>query len=376
MEKKTNPLFSIITVCLNAEKSIRSTMESVLNQKWENFEYIIVDGVSTDATLSIVQELAGEDRRIQWYSEPDSGIYNAMNKGICRAKGDFLLFLNAGDEFHSDDVLDQAAEVVIGADIVIGDVAFKKDSGLHKTTYSVGLELLENLKKGRCVCHQVVFASKQCLGSGFDEDFMFCADYDWLCRQVNAGKKIVKLDAVVTDFDIHGVTSQVRYQKQHWKEYFEVIRRNFPPTGFRYGAEVKALFVQQRKEHIWYEFMNRWLSLKQRGVNLSSFFTDKGINSIAIYGIQHMGERLYDELRNSEVEVVYAVDRNYEEATWDIPVIHPDDVLAAVDAVVITPIFDFLEIKDKLSEKLDCPMFFIEDVLFFEYKEMYAHRCN
>lgn len=369
MNQRSNPLFSIVTVCLNAEKTIRPTMESVLNQTWQDVEYIIVDGASTDATLDIVQEFTKTDDRIQWHSEPDSGIFNAMNKGIRYAKGNFILFLNTGDEFHSDDILEKAAGVVIGADIVIGDVAFKTDSGLIETTYPVGRDLFENLRKGRNVCHQVIFASKQCLDGGFDEDFMFCADYDWLCRQVNAGKTIVKLEAVVTDFDLQGVTFQVRYQKQHWKEYFEVIRRNFPPTGFKYGSEVRELFVQQKKDHILYEFMNRWLMLKQRGIEISSFFSKKRIYTVAIYGIRCMGERLYDELKESEVNVEYVIDRNPIELDGKVLVRHPDEELKPVDAVVITPIFDYLEIKDKLSDKLDCPMFFIEDVLFYEYED-------
>ncbi len=369
MNQRSNPLFSIVTVCLNAEKTIRSTMESVLNQTWQDVEYIIVDGASADATLGIVREFAKTDDRIQWHSEPDSGIFNAMNKGIRYAKGDFILFLNAGDEFHSDDILEQAAGVVIGADIVIGDVAFKTDAGLVEATYPVGTDLFENLRKGRNVCHQVIFASKQCLDDGFDEDFMFCADYDWLCRQVNAGKIIVKLDTVVTDFDIQGATFQVRYQKQHWKEYFEVIRRNFPPIGFKYGNEVRELFVQQKKDHILYEFMNRWMMLKQRGIEISTFFSEKGIDTVAIYGIRHMGERLYDELKESEVDVKYVIDRNPIELDGKVQVRHPDEELEPVDAVVITPILDFLEIKDKLSDKLDCLMFFIEDVLFYEYED-------
>lgn len=368
MGEKWNPLFSIVTVCLNAEKSIRSTMESVLNQKWKNFEYIIIDGASTDETLNIIQEFARDDRRIRWNSEPDKGIFNAMNKGIRYAKGDFLLFLNAGDEFHSNDVLSQAAEIVLGADIVVGDVAFKTDFGLSNTTYSVGAELLENLKKGKNVCHQVIFASKECLIGGFDERFKFCADYDWLCRQVNAGRKIAKLDAIVVDFDVKGVTFQVRHQKKHWEEYFEVIGKNFPRAGFIYGDEIKALFVQQRKEHFLYEFMNRWLALKQAGADFSTFFSSQGIRSIAIYGIHHMGERLYDELKGSRVKVMYGIDKNARESVWEIPIFRPDDVLKPVDAVVITPIFDFLEIKDYLSAKMECPMIFIEDVLFYEYE--------
>ncbi|MBD5489849.1 MAG: glycosyltransferase [Lachnospiraceae bacterium] len=368
MKQEQNVFFSIITVCLNAEKMIRKTMESVLNQTWQNFEYIIIDGLSTDATLAIVQELAENDKRIQWISELDSGIFNAMNKGIHRARGSYLLFLNAGDEFHSKDVLEKAAKVVEGADIVIGDIACKTEAGLEEVTYPVDAELLENLRKGKSVCHQTIFASKRCLEDGFDENFMFCADYDWLCRQVNAGRKVVKLNAVVVDFDMHGVTFQVRYQKRHWKEYFEVIGKNFSRLEFKYGEEVKNLFIQQRKEHIMYEFMNRWLELKQRGVELSTFFSRQRIQTIAIYGIHHVGERLYDELKESEVKVAYFIDRNPK--MLEIPVLRPDEILDQVDAVVITPIFDFLEIKDSLSAKLDCPMFFIEDVLFYEYEAM------
>lgn len=368
MREKTTPLFSIITVCLNAESSIRPTMESVLNQTWRDFEYVIVDGASNDRTPNIIQKFARHDTRIQWSSEPDRGIFHAMNKGINYATGDFILFLNAGDEFHSDNVLEQAAKAITGVDIVIGDVAFKTKFGLSETVYPIGLELLENLKKGKCVCHQVVFASRECLAGGFDEKYLFCADYDWLCRQVNAGKRVAKLNAVVTNFDGHGVTFQVRHQKRHWEEYFDVIGRNFPQTGFQYGDEVKALFIQQRKEHFLYEFMNRWLSLKQAGIDLSMFFSGQGIQSIAIYGVHHMGERLYDELKGSKVRVVYAIDRSPGGVEWEVPVFYPDDVLEPVDAVVITPVFDFLEIKESLSSKLDCPMIFIEDVLFSEYE--------
>lgn len=370
MEQKKYILFSIITVCLNAENIIQSTMESVLSQTWQNFEYIIVDGASKDATLDIVQEIAKNDRRIRCVSEPDHGIFNAMNKGIRRAAGDFLLFLNAGDKLHSTDVLEKAAGVVTEADIVIGDMAYQTETGLSRAIYSAGEELVENLRKGKMVCHQAIFASRQCLKDGFDEHFMFCADYDWLCRQVNTGKKTIKLNAVVVDFDLQGVTFQVRHQKRHWEEYFEVIGRNFPRLEFKYGDEVKALFVQQRKDHILWEFMNRWLALKQKGFELSTFFLNKGIQTIAIYGIYPLGERLYEELRRSKVEVMYVIDRNPKKLEGDVSVLRPDEELNPVDAIVITPILDFLEIKDSLSKRFDCPIFFIEDVLFYGYEKM------
>lgn len=359
--------FSIITVCLNAENVIRPTIESVLKQDYENFEYIFVDGVSTDGTLEIIQEYAQRDQRIQWRSESDSGVFNAMNKAIKRAAGEYLLFLNAGDEFHDSKVLSRAAKMAAGADILIGDLAFKTENGLDVRVYSAGEKLLENLRRGESVCHQVIFASRECVKDGFDERYTTCADYDWLCRQVNAGKRVIHLGIVVADFDTHGITFQVKYQKTHWKEYFEVIGKNFPPIGFPYGQEVKKLFVQERKTHFMYEFMNRWLLLKQKGIELSSFFVRQGIHLVAIYGIDHMGQRLYDELKGSPVRVNYAIDRNPRKIDWDIPVYSPDDALENVDAVVITPLFDFMDIRRTLEMKMNCRMLFIEEILFYEY---------
>lgn len=366
-EHLANIKFSIITVCYNEEKTIRATIESVLNQKWGNLEYIIVDGASKDATLEIIQQYAEKDKRIRWFSEKDSGIFNAMNKGIRLAEGEFLYFLNAGDKLHSDDVLNKVAEIAVGVDVVIGDIVFKSDTGDVEHSYAVGRELRENLEKGHCVCHQVIFASKECLKDGFDEQFQICADYDWLCRQICAGKKIVKADMIIVDYDTHGVSNQVQYHKLHWIEDFLVIEKNFPELKSKYSEEIKKIVIKERKELYQYQLMNQWLFLKQRRIDFSTFFVRRGMHSIAVFGIHYMGQRLYDELKGSQVHVRYAIDRNPNKDNWEIPVFYPDDELKAVDAVVITPIFDFLEIKAKLSEKLHCPIISIEEMLFYEY---------
>lgn len=359
--------FSIITVCYNEEKTIRDTIESVLNQKWHNLEYIIVDGGSEDATLEIIQQYAKKDKRIRWFSGKDSGIYNAMNKGICLAEGEFVYFLNAGDVLHSDNVLEKVSEIAVGIDILIGDIALKSDTGIVEHSYAVGKELRENLEQGQCVCHQVIFASKRCMEGGFDEQFQICADYDWLCRQVCSGKRIVKADIIIVDYDTQGVSNQVQYQKMRLKENFKVIEKSFPELKYRYSEDIKKIILKECKELYQYKFMNQWLFLKQRGADFSSFFRKQEIKSIAVYGVHYMGQRLYDELKGSQVEVKYAIDIRPNKDKWKIPVVHPDDTLESVDAVVITPFFDFLEIKAILSEKLDCPMISIEDMLFCEY---------
>lgn len=371
MKSDRNPesiKFSIITVCRNEERTIRATIESVLNQRWHNLEYIIADGASWDATLEIIKQYAGKDKRIRWISEKDSGIYNAMNRGIQLAEGEFLYFLNAGDTLHNDSVLEKISDIAAEADIVIGNIGMKSDAEIAEHSYSVGEELRQNLEKCQNVCHQVIFASKRCLEDGFDEQFQICADYDWLCRQVCSGKKIIKADMTVVDYDMHGVSNQLQYEKLRWKERFRVIEKNFPALKFKYGEEIKKLIIRERKELHECRFMNRWLFLKQRGIAFSAFFLQKGVYSIAVYGSHYMGQRLYDELKGSGVDVKYVIDRKPDKDNWEIPAVHPEDTLGAVDAVVITPVFDFLEIRAMLLKKLDCLMIPVEEMLFYDYE--------
>lgn len=101
-KQKEMPLVSIITVCRNSEKTIRKTIDSVLNQIYENYEYVIIDGVSTDETLKIIKEFEPRfSGRMKWISEPDNGLYDAMNKGIKMAKGEWIHILNS-DDFYVD----------------------------------------------------------------------------------------------------------------------------------------------------------------------------------------------------------------------------------------------------------------------------------
>lgn len=358
--------FSIITVCYNAEDTIRDTMESVLKQTWIDFEYILVDGASVDKTLQIVKEYGQKDSRIRWYSEPDNGIYDAMNKGIRYAKGHFVYFLNAGDEFHSRYVLEEIAQTIVDsqADIIIGNIGFKTGAGIKEKKYFVGEALMELLQNGDCVCHQAVFASATCLTEGFDEDFKICADYNWLCQMVNQGRHITKTEVLIADYDPYGISNQACYQKLHWNESFDVVRRNFPELDTKQLIRIQNLFIQERKNRFLYECMNQWLILKQRQIDICSFFMQRGIVRIAIYGMHYLGQRLYEELQGSPVTIAYGIDRGHPIGMDGLRIVAPEDDLVAVDAVVITPVFDFREIRDKLSQKLCCPMFSIEEILF------------
>ena len=146
--------YTIVTVCLNAENTIKETIESVLQQTYKDFEYIIMDGMSNDATISIVEEFA-LDHRVRIYQEKDTGLYNAMNKGIARAKGEYILFMNSGDVFADTEVLAYIQDK-LDADFVYGDVIRiferKKILESYKRT-SLFLLLLA----GRMMSHQSLF---------------------------------------------------------------------------------------------------------------------------------------------------------------------------------------------------------------------------
>ena len=110
--------------------------------------------------------------------------------------------------------------------------------------------------------------------------------------------------------------------------------------------------------------MNQWVKVKQEGKNLSEYFETNGYQKIAIYGMSYAGETLIDELKNTNVEVVYGIDRRSESLYADIDIVSIDDSLENVDAVVVTAITFFDEIEEILCEKLDCPIISLEDVLY------------
>ena len=115
------PIFSIITVCYNEISYIKKTLDSIIRQTSNNYELIVVDGGSTDGTKEVIQQY---EKHIAWWcSEPDKGIYNAMNKGVSHATGEYVIFMNAGDWFYDDRVLEHVYKSGMSTDVIEGYVA-------------------------------------------------------------------------------------------------------------------------------------------------------------------------------------------------------------------------------------------------------------
>jgi len=171
---------SIITVSKNAEETIERTIKSVISQSYTDFEYIIIDGISTDSTIDIIKKYI--DRLSYFISEPDSGIYSAMNKAIVKAKGDYCLFLNADDYLYNDKVIGNVFSKELDYDIIYGDVLYVTQKGTVLYNYPDNLSYYF-LYSGT-LCHQAQFIKRNLFSRYglYDERYKINADYEFLLR--------------------------------------------------------------------------------------------------------------------------------------------------------------------------------------------------
>lgn len=183
---------SVITVVRNAVKTIEQTIKSVINQKYDNVEYIIIDGGSTDGTIEIIRQY--EKNITYWISEPDKGVYDAMNKGISYCSGDIINFLNS-DDYYIDGALEYVAnyfEKNILTDILCCEVMIEKDKTLS-SHYNLWEKYPEKLQEGVMMySHQGIFAKRKCFDTynNFDASYRIAADYAWLLDMYNSGRRI------------------------------------------------------------------------------------------------------------------------------------------------------------------------------------------
>jgi glycosyltransferase involved in cell wall biosynthesis len=200
---------TVITVCFNDAKNLNATITSVVGQTHQNMEFIIVDGGSSDSTLELIR--LHEARITKWVSETDAGIYDAMNKGLRLATGDYLIFMNAGDAFHSDDTVESAMDRIASELekplIAYGRAAIFAEDG----TFLKDLTPLRFVKRNlnmfgtRTVCHQSVFVARAAAPE-YDTKFRLKAELDWYYRLVGRTRddQRLELDLTVADYKLGG----------------------------------------------------------------------------------------------------------------------------------------------------------------------------
>ncbi|GHV57562.1 hypothetical protein AGMMS49579_23600 [Spirochaetia bacterium] len=227
------PLITVVTVVCNGENILEETILSVINQTYTNIEYIIIDGASTDRTLDIIRKY--EDRIDYWMSEPDEGIYNAMNKGIDLATGDWINFMNSGDVLYGQSTVEELVSNTNRYDIVYGDTI--KSNGKYEKARKL---IIMNF--GMCFCHQscivrAAIMKEQC----FNLKYRIGADYYFFlwCRLNN--KNFFYLAKPISIYDINGFSARKRVELV--KEAMLTVNELWPKRiGVFYLYQITRLF--------------------------------------------------------------------------------------------------------------------------------------
>lgn len=234
----SNVRFSIITVCFNAEKDIGKTVQSVLGQNFDDYEYIIKDGGSTDGTLSQIYPLVEGYERVTVISEPDRGIYDAMNLSAEHATGEYVFFLNAGDCFCNEEVLAKTDAFLQSnkADVAYGNIiqveAERRQIRQYGKMYQKKLFYLS----GDCICHQAMFAKRDLFDRKFDLEYKVCADREWQLHWLSSNALFLPMFFNVSEVLSDGFSRT--HIKDFEKEVKECINIYFPKTAWLYSLLV------------------------------------------------------------------------------------------------------------------------------------------
>lgn len=224
------PTFSIITVTYNAAATIEATLLSVRQQTYRHFEHLIIDGASKDNTLYIIYKY--KDNTIKVFSEPDKGLYDAMNKGIRMASCDYLCFLNAGDTFHEVDTLEKIANTISTTphelpSILYGETAIvnAERQFLHMRRHKAPDVLTwKSFQQGMLVCHQA-FLVKRTLAEPYNLQYKYSSDFDWCIRMMKKADVISNTHLILIDYLDEGMTT--RHHKESLIERLRIMAKHY-----------------------------------------------------------------------------------------------------------------------------------------------------
>lgn len=241
------PFFTVITVCLNAQKTIRGTIESVVSQECGEYEYIITDGESADGTWEMIKQYR-EIPQIKAFSEKDAGLYNAMNKAIKKSSGQYLIFMNSGDTFYSPNVLKEVREYIEHTgklDIYYGNTKriYSDKQVPEKYPGRRGVKIM--LLAGKMPCHQSVFASAEVMRKYmFDESYSITADFNFFMKCVRYNHSMKYMDLFVSCSEcVEGISSKSVNLNEMRRQDDRSIRELYP---FWYYALKPVKFVARR----------------------------------------------------------------------------------------------------------------------------------
>ena len=238
--------FTVITITYNAEQLLQRTLDSVLHQTYPDVDHLIIDGASTDGTLSMAKAYkaasdANNEHKVIITSEPDEGIYDAMNKGLTQASGDYVVYMNAGDFFPDDDTLEQIAHrchlneqaTAELPGVLYGNTDIVNNEGryLHPRRLQPPARLTwRSFRQGMLVCHQAFYARTDIAKNlQYDRRYRYSGDVDWCIRVMREtermGLALYNINMVVANYTEEGATT--RHHRESLTERFDIMRRHY-----------------------------------------------------------------------------------------------------------------------------------------------------
>lgn len=266
--------FSIITVCYNSEKTIKDTINSVENQTYSNYEHIIIDGASTDNTIELVNEYENRSGRVKFLSEPDNGIYDAMNKGIGLATGDLIVFLNSDDtfEYKALEIINQNYK--LDMDLIFGDVYWleKYKNNIYERKLDIDPE--QAILNNKMIPHNSTFVKSSIMKENvFDTNLKICSDYKFFLHMYRQQRNIAHVPYRITNMSMGGIsTTQLELGLiEHVQCQLEVlgytdidIKRRTRYVKVESFVKKVSKFILPSRIYVKYRFFNKGWKIRER----------------------------------------------------------------------------------------------------------------
>jgi len=219
------PLLSVITIVYNNVSDIERTLLSVIGQTYPRIEYIVIDGASTDGTMDVINRYKANLAVV--VSEKDKGIYDAMNKGLALATGDYVLFMNSGDEIYAPDTVTQVFNTAAGADIYYGETEMYNQNweSLGQRRHQAPEAFTwKSFQYGMNISHQAIYIKRSLCGP-YDLQYLYSADIDWIIRAAKKSSTIVNTHRYVAKYLVGGVSKQKHLASL--KERFRIFSKYY-----------------------------------------------------------------------------------------------------------------------------------------------------
>ncbi|MFC5413071.1 glycosyltransferase family 2 protein [Larkinella bovis] len=268
------PNVSIITINLNNGSGLLKTIESVVNQVFMDYEFLVIDGASSDGSVDIIK--SNSNRITYWVSEPDRGIYHAMNKGIVYAKGKYCLFLNSGDWLIDKYVLERCFKNTQTSDLLIGGCQVSKNGSIVHTFMPTKELTLQSFYHAT-IPHQATFIKKECftqLGN-YNESYKIHGDYDlWIRSVIINHCSITALDCVVADYNLEGISNTHENSLQSREEIQQILQLAFPK---RVLADYEFWRVKSDELRLW-----EWIKSKKILYGIIAFIYNRAVEIVSL----------------------------------------------------------------------------------------------